>query len=279
MDILLNRVFTAKELDSLVKYKSMKYVEKATERYGITSKDLATQIKDIYAYLGNHHRNEYFYKNQLLNNIVLGRHSPNTTSALREVPVANSIADFLVMNGKAQVYEIKTELDTLQRLNRQIDDYYKAFSYVNVITDKKYVNKIKKIVNQDVGIFTLTNRNQIHIERKPQLHSQNLDSKVLFKLLRKPEFEKINKEKFGELPKVGASKYYDANYRLFSTLSVSEQQKSVTFALKQRNLNRFKGKATLLKECPKELRELIYFSKLKDQQIETLINILKMKEG
>ncbi len=61
--------------------------------------------------LSQSYRNEYFYKNTLLNKLLLGVHSINTT-ALTEVPVkyANQI---LFNKWKSCKHEIKTELDTL----------------------------------------------------------------------------------------------------------------------------------------------------------------------
>lgn len=278
MDILLNRVFTNRELNSLVKTGTMKYAEKVNKRYNLQAHNIFEELKAIYTYLGSNHRNEYYYKNQLLNKIVFGKHSPNTTSALRELPVSKSIADFIIINGRAQVYEIKTELDTLERLDGQLQDYYKAFKYVNVITDENYVKRIEKEVNHDIGIWTLTNRNQIHCVRKAKEHANELDSRVMFNILRKPEFEKLNKKEFGFLPKVGASQYYKANFNLFRQLSIGQQQKELTHILKQRYLTRFKGKTDLIEDCPKELKELVYFSKLKDDQIRNLNNIWKKEE-
>lgn len=274
MDILLNRVFTNRQLNELVKTKSMKYAIKAGERYGIYKTNLPDLISSLYKYLGLHHRNEYFYKNQILNKIVLGRHSVNTTSALRELPVAHSIADFIVINGKAQVYEIKTELDTLHRLKQQIKDYYKAFEYVNVITDEKYLKSVVNEVDSDVGIYVLTKRNQISCKRKAKEHKENLDSFTMFKILRKAEFEKVILDNYNFLPSAGASKYYNENFKLFSKLSLEKQQKSLTHLLKQRYLKRFKGKSSLIMDCPMELRELVYFSNLKDKEIKNINKIL-----
>ena len=63
-------------------------------------------ISEIYQYLKKEYQNEYFYKNTLLNKLLLGIHSPRTTTALTEVPVGNSKADFILLNGKAVVYEL-----------------------------------------------------------------------------------------------------------------------------------------------------------------------------
>ncbi len=63
-------------------------------------------MKSLYNYL-KVYRNEYFYKNTILNKLLLGRHSINTTTALSEMPIGKSIADFILLNGKGVVDEIK----------------------------------------------------------------------------------------------------------------------------------------------------------------------------
>ena len=46
-----------------------------------------------------------------------------------------------MINGKGVVYEIKTELDNLERLNSQIEDYYKAFTNVVIVTYEENIEK------------------------------------------------------------------------------------------------------------------------------------------
>ena len=45
----------------------------------------AAVISKAYEQLSKDYRNEYFYKNTLLNKILLGRHSMKTSAALREL--------------------------------------------------------------------------------------------------------------------------------------------------------------------------------------------------
>lgn len=101
-------------------------------------------VSEIYNILKTEYRNEYYYKNTLLNKLLLGVHSVNTTTALTEIPIAKSKADFVLINGKAVVYEIKTELDNLERLESQINDYFKAFDHVAVVTYNENVTAIQK---------------------------------------------------------------------------------------------------------------------------------------
>lgn len=114
-------------------------------------------IQQIYTFLGNEYRNEYFYKNTILNKLLLHIHSTRTTTALRELPIGKSKADFVLINGKAVVYEIKTDLDNFERLEDQVNSYYKAFDHVVVVTsieNEKNILSFKGIPNT-VGIYLL----------------------------------------------------------------------------------------------------------------------------
>lgn len=63
-------------------------------------------ISEIYCELKNNYRNEYFYKNTLLNKLLLGVHSVNTTTALTEMAIAKSKADFVLINGKGVIFKL-----------------------------------------------------------------------------------------------------------------------------------------------------------------------------
>ena len=136
--ILLNRFFTRNTFKEVIdEGESSAYIA-AIRRYIVDSANKTNDecISEIYQYLRKEYQNEYYYKNTLLNKLLLGVHSPRTTTALTEVPVAKSKADFILINGKAVVYEIKTALDNFDRLDGQIEDYYKAFSRVVVVTSE-----------------------------------------------------------------------------------------------------------------------------------------------
>lgn len=93
---------------------------------------------------------------------------------LYEYPVGNSRVDFARINGKSYAYEIKTELDTTKRLQQQVNDYLSVFEYVNVVSHKKHIKKIRSIVPQKVGI----------------IEYQYDGSEVLFRQVRVPKYNK-----------------------------------------------------------------------------------------
>ncbi|PKG80047.1 hypothetical protein CXF80_18020 [Shewanella sp. Actino-trap-3] len=80
-------------------------------------------VLKTYATLDKHYRYEYFYKNTIANNRLLGRHSLRTAAMITEFRVGRNIADCVIFNGSSTCYEIKTEFDSLSRLDAQLDSY------------------------------------------------------------------------------------------------------------------------------------------------------------
>ena len=58
--------------------------------------------------------------NTLLNKLLVGIHNVNTTTTLSQIRIGHSIADFAMINGEGQVYEIKSGLDNFDRLYDQL---------------------------------------------------------------------------------------------------------------------------------------------------------------
>jgi len=235
-------------------------------------------ISEIYCELKNNYRNEYFYKNTLLNKLLLGVHSVNTTTALTEVAIAKSKADFVLINGKAVVYEIKTELDNLDRLSSQIDDYYKAFDHVAVVTYEKNLQQLQRVLNcidKPVGIYVLRKNGKLGTVRKSQKYIGDLDKEIIFKLLRKNEYEKIIAQWYGYLPEVTQFKYYATCKKLFLQIPIEESYSYVLRILKKRMQIR---KEEFIK-IPYELKFLVYFMELTHDDYQKLEVFLERQYG
>src|ERR1035441_9742350 len=108
---------------------------------------------------GNRH--EYIYKAALTHKILLGRHSLQTASMLNEFRVGQCKADLVILNGTSTVYEVKSERDSLSRLERQVAAYATVFAQVYVIAAEKHVDAVNASVPKDVGIMRLNSRRQI----------------------------------------------------------------------------------------------------------------------
>src|SRR5574344_1976664 len=106
--IVLNRVFSRNTFSSFLKGDCTSSYVCAVKRYlqSPEGKKNRILISEIYSYLQKNHRNEYFYKNSLLNELLINnpKHNPLTTIALTEIPIAKSKVDFVLINGQANVY-------------------------------------------------------------------------------------------------------------------------------------------------------------------------------
>lgn len=272
---VLNRVFSKNTLNSFINGNMpVSYVTSITRYIKNNDGTNLTKINEIYEYLCKNHRNEYCYKNTLLNKLLVysSEHNLKTTSALTEIIVNKSKPDFVLINGKSIVYEIKTGLDNFERLGTQLNDYYKAFDNVVVVTDKLNIEKLITILdNLDaVGISYLDENLNIETVRLPKSQTKMLDKKVMFKVLRKYEFENIVKTVYNFLPDVPAYQYYDACFELIDNIDINDCFNLFKAELKKRSVI-IEDKFLAL---PDELKMLAYFSSLKEKDYTKLNNFL-----
>lgn len=275
-NLVLNRFFTQHVFNDLIINDMNNIYNAIVSRY-IGDMDNSTNIEvisKIYKYMSKCYRNEYFYQNTMLNKLLLGRHSIRTTTALTQIPIAKSKADFILINGKAIVYEIKTELDNFERLNSQINDYYKGFNYVSVITGKNNIDKLTNLLGDStVGIMVLTERNTLGIIKEPVENNTHLEYKTIFNILHRTEFEDILLSYYGELPISTPVFYYDECLKMFSEIPMSKLYLLSIKQLKKRN----KVIEEYFKLVPYELKSLFYFNKLNKGDYEKLFAFLEHK--
>ena len=277
---ILNRFFTYRILFDLIHGNDNSIYETVIKRYvsDPEDKDNGKIISEIYKFMSEKYRNEYFYQNTLLNKLLLEKHNVDTTTALRQLPIARSKADFVLINGKAVVYEIKTELDTLERLRMQLTDYYKAFDHVCVVTSENHYYQVLHILsNTPVGIYILAqgSTTSLIVKKEPTEYNTCLDHTTIFKLLRKREYENIVLEYYGKLPSTPQAFYYNECLRLFSNIPILEAYALTLKELKKRN----KIMITKLDKVPYELKSLAYFSNFSESDWKKFNSFLSTRYG
>ena len=274
-NFLLNRLFTRNILERVLHFKDEKLYKKIILEYKINenSKTNLDFFMNIYKYMSKNYRNEYFYQNTLFNKLLLGRHSLNTTIALTQIPIGNAKADFIMINGKAVVYEIKTELDSFERLENQLKNYYKGFNYVCVVTcEKNYKKLLEMLKGTKIGIYILTSENRLSLRVKPQMNNEYLEHEIIFKYLRKEEFENIVLKYYKELPKVTPVFYYEECFKYIKKIPIEKFYTEAIIQLKKRR----KINQENFDRIPYELKSLIYFYNPSMKEYEKLNDFLKM---
>jgi hypothetical protein len=269
--LIFNRVFSQSTFMELINnYYPIPY-NVAIERSSIDTKNKTNGkiISEIYKFMENNYRNEYIYKNTLLNKLLIStnNHSIENTTALTEIPVGKSKADFILINGKAEVYEIKTELDNFNRLESQIHDYYRAFDHVNIVTSPNKLDELREILsNSKTGIYVLDNKLKLQKIKKAKTERRFLEHKSIFKILRKKEYENILIKYYGKLPEVSQFDYYKECLKKFGEIDLKNIYSLFTDELKKRH--------SMKKDCFSPLSYpinlLVYFSNIRMTDINKI---------
>ncbi len=251
-------------------YKLKKY---ATVTDSTTNLDA---INVIYNSLLKNYKNEYVYKNILTNKLLLKKYSLKNTIALNEFNIGKSIADFVLLNGEARVYEIKTELDNLEKLDKQVLDYCKFGDKVYIVTSSKHVNKLIELYdNSTIGIIELTPRNALKTIKKATSNEATFSYEVLFKTLRKQEYLDIIEEYFNFVPEVSNTRIFKECLALAKKIEISLFQKLVVKKLKSRNISN--PKKIQEKAIPESLKHICYSLNFSKNEYEKLNSFLNQK--
>lgn len=239
-NISISRIFSNSHFKSVFEKGESIYIDTKINKYdkllGIKSgESRKTILNSFYSYLLDSYRCEYVYKNLITRKILLGRHSLNTSTLINEFRVGSSLADSVLINGSSKLYEIKTELDSPNRLLDQLSDYQKAFPTIYLAVHhsekEKYLNIIE---NTSVGLLALNERFQLSEVKKAERDISQLDITTMFKSLRKGEYSKIIDEVYGNVPEVPNMFYFKECLKLAQKMDAVKFHKMMNQQLKKR---------------------------------------------
>ncbi|WP_323006440.1 sce7726 family protein [Pseudorhodobacter sp.] len=190
-------------------------------------------------------RNEYVYRAALVRNILMGTHSLKTASMLTEFRAGKSKADLIILNGTATVYEIKSERDTLSRLEKQVTDYQKVFAKIYVIAGADHVEGISDLVPDRVGVMCLRRWNRISTIREAIDCPHLVEAAAVLGSLRSNEAASILKALDIKVPDVPNTRLRSALLTEFEALDPTLLHRTMVSVLKKTrdmsSLNDFVG--------------------------------------
>lgn len=178
-------------------------------------------------------RDEYIYKAALTHRILLGKHNLRTASMLTEFRAGSCKADISILNGTTTVYEIKSERDSLARLERQINNYKRVFASVVVIVGEKHVGAVLKATPSEVGVMRLSQRYQISTERDASNRPDRICPVTVFEALRLSEAKDIISRLGCEIPTAPNTEIHAALRRLFKDLHPQDVHAAMLETLKK----------------------------------------------
>ncbi|CAK6472633.1 hypothetical protein BFRIG_01859 [Peribacillus frigoritolerans] len=95
--------------------------------------------------------------------------------------------DVAVVNGIMHGYEIKSDLDNLLRLPRQMEYYNKAFERMTIVISRKYLLEIKELIPEWWGIKIISADQSRLIDIRKGRKVSHQDPTLIIKLLWKKE--------------------------------------------------------------------------------------------
>ncbi len=226
----------------------------------------------IYNKLKRSYRNEYFYKNTIISDILIKEFGLNESLVISEFKVGNSIADLAMFNGESRAFEVKTTLDTKSRLPTQLSDYKKLFqkNYLVISEDERH---LYQGIDKGLGLIYLvrTPRSyKMELTRESEF-SIEIDYKTLMRTIRAEEYKAIIKNWYGELPEMTSFQQYAICENLMREIPQDELS---TLFLEQMKCR--KSNTPLIKSFRKELRQIALALKLNEKQYELLqLNLSK----
>lgn len=234
-------------------------------------------IKYVYSLLAKSHQNEFFFKNTIFNHFVTDEEIKNGTypSIQNEMPVAASITDLILTekDKPSEVFEIKSECDSFDRLASQLPDYYKVFRKVSLVTGEKLFDKAKqRFGDTAIGLYVIDSKGEFYKERDPEERHDLISKREIFRCLRKPEYLKILNEHYDRVPTFKESPM--TNYNDLCEMFCKLDEQTINKHLDEVMAQRFYRVKELLK-VPKELRSIYYFGTLTRIERVRLLNFLE----
>lgn len=272
----LSQILTPSIFKEVVKksdYSNLNYrIEKHLD--GFVSNDYNSIIYFLYKKLEENYRNEYLYKNALLNDKLLKEHCLKSTTVLNEFKIGNSIADFVLLNGEVKIFEIKTDLDGFEKLEKQINDYKKFANKIYIVVSANNLAKIMHLYeNSNIGIIVFKKNNALKTIKEAKQDKLEFEHLSIFKTLRTKEYLEIIIDKFGFIPNVPNTRIFKESFELIKEIDIATFQSLAFNKLKERKL---KCPEILESELiPTELKHLCYTLDFSQKEYDNLFKFLK----
>ncbi len=254
------------------------YLEKiASQNFSYNSEiSLRALYDNAYSFLRENYQNEYYYKSLIIKKILMGVHSLNTATLLPEFRVGTNKADCVILNGKSTCYEIKTDYDSLVRLEDQLSSYLQLFDEVYVVCSAKYQQAVLDLVPCGVGVLRLTEKQTLSQVRKAIRRTSPLNKRLLMQSLRQHEYTEL------------AEKLSGKQIIFPNTLIYNECLSILENCLDDNLLNKYfiqilkksrKNNDRLIESLPESLANAAISYRFKKREIDTLIRYFKEEEG
>lgn len=276
----LSQLFSISHFSKIANQNNTEFLKKLYSKSGFSSQlssvsTVQQSLTRLYKHLSVNYRTEYIYKNVIANEILLLKHGLKSSTILTEFRAIDSKADLVIINGTSSVYEVKSELDSLDKLQKQLNSYSLLFDNIYVVIHPKFLEKVKTIVPPHVGIILLSENLKLNEIKTAKSNKANICAEKVFESLRKTEYEQIIKKEIGDLPQLPNTKMFSKCKELFVKMPLDKVHKHFIEVLKNRNI--YECQMKLVNKSPKSLKHLLLQKKLSKNDCEKIGIYLEAK--
>jgi hypothetical protein len=192
----------------------------------------------FYGLLLKQYKCEYVYKNLIATKVFLSRHSLSASLMTDELRSGASRADLAILNGTSTVYEIKSQYDSFDRLDRQLLDYKKIFDRICVVTTYSRAVSAMEQLEPLIGIVYVRDDGVLCTMRDPSSNKANTEPTAVFSCMRQSEYCSALLDYFGFVPHVPNSQLYRVARDLFATIPAEDAHDLMVKHIKKRSKSR-----------------------------------------
>ena len=225
----------------------------------------------VYKILCTFYRNEYVYKNEVINKLLIKKYSLSKTVAINEFKVGKSIADLTMFNGSSKVFEIKSDLDSSRRLSSQISNYTRLFEKCFIVIPYDLIESYKSIVDDSIGIISLRRARNGRLclnEEREAISNYDIDVNILMSSVRATEYKWMVQQEYGALPNVNDFEMFDACKDMLTRLSNIRLKELFLEAVKKRSTA-----TRILKQIHPSSRQMCLSMSYNTKKIDKLISM------
>ncbi|MCH7386318.1 sce7726 family protein [Acinetobacter modestus] len=270
------KLFTSNSLRAIASG-DVSSLEKIINNKSLSSNVNISSIHDIYSsafeFLSQNYRNEYVYKNFIARKILRSKHSLQSSVLLSEFRVGQNKADLVLLNGCSTCYEIKTEYDSLNRLEDQLQSYIQLFEKVYVVCPSSLQIDVEAIIPHSVGIMVLTDNNTLRTI-KEAISNDIFDINLMMKSLRKEEYLDIAENIYGLKIDVPNTQVFDLCFKILNKSDRDIVNNLFLKTLKKHRKNNIEAINTL----PHPLTNALISFKFNKNDIKNLISFFSEKD-
>ncbi|HIQ35307.1 MULTISPECIES: sce7726 family protein [Acinetobacter] len=252
-------------------------LEKIINNKILSSNVNTSSIHDIYSsafeFLSQNYRNEYVYKNFIARKILRSKHSLQSSVLLSEFRVGQNKADLVLLNGCSTCYEIKTEYDSLNRLEDQLQSYIRLFEKVYVVCPSSLQIDVEAIIPHSVGIMVLTDNNTLRTI-KEAISNDIFDISLMMKSLRKEEYLDIAENIYGLKIDVPNTQVFDLCFKILNKSDRAVVNNLFLKTLKKHRKNNIEA----INNLPPPLTNALISFKFNKNDIKNLISFFSEKD-